>query len=134
EAAMQDTDSGVRYWGVMGVLIRGADEVTKTLSSLRKALNDVSPHVRIAAAEALGKYGPEEDLQTVLDLLIALADSEKNSSYVAIHALNAIDALGKKAAPLKEHLATLPLLDPKSPARVNREYAANLVKWLNTAL
>ena len=29
ENAMKDPDSGVRYWGVMGVLMRGADEVTK---------------------------------------------------------------------------------------------------------
>lgn len=112
EAAMQDTDSGVRYWGVMGVLIRGAEEVRKTHASLKKAMADASPHVRIAAAEALGRYGSDEDLTATLDLLIGLADSEKNNSYIAIHALNPINAFGEKATPLKERIAALSTLDP----------------------
>jgi hypothetical protein len=60
--------------------------------------------------------------------------TEKKNSYIAIHALNAIDALGKKAAPLKEQIAALPTFDPKSPARVNTEYTSNLVNWLKTSL
>jgi uncharacterized sulfatase len=134
EVAMQNSDPGVRYWGVMGVLIRGEDEVKRTRASLQKAMTDSSPHVRIAAAEALARYGSEQDLQSALALLIGLADSEKNTSYVAIHGLNAIDALGKKAAPLKERIAALSTVDPKSPARVNSEYAKNLVNWLQTTL
>jgi uncharacterized sulfatase len=134
EVAMQNSDPGVRYWGVMGVLIRGEDEVKRTHASLQIAMTDSSPHVRIAAAEALGRYGPDQDLQPALALLIGLADSEKNTSYVAIHALNAIDALGKKASPLKERIAALSTVDPKSPTRVNSEYAKNLVNWLQTTL
>lgn len=134
QKAMADPDCGVRYWGTMGALIRGAEEVTKTQASLRKAMKDQSPHVRIAAAEALGRYGLEEDLQSALDLLIGLADSEKNNSYIAIHALNAITALGKKAAPLKQQIAALTLVDPKSPSRVNQEYAVKAVNWLKATL
>ncbi len=133
-AAMQDADSGVRYWGVMGVLIRGEEEVKNAHASLEKAMADASPHVRIAAAEALGRYGTGADLKSALTLLIGLADSEKNNSYVAIHALNAIDALGRKAAPLKGQLAALSTVDPKSPARVNTEYTKKLVSWLQTTL
>jgi hypothetical protein len=51
-----------------------------------------------------------------------------------LHALNAIDALGKKAAPLKEQIAALPAVDPKSPARVNTEYTTKLVDWLRATL
>jgi uncharacterized sulfatase len=134
QTAIEDADGGVRYWGVMGVLIRGAEEVKKTRTSLAKAIADTSPHVRIAAAEALGKHGSEKDLESALALLIGLADSEKNNSYVAIHALNAIDALGKKATPLKPRIAALATVDPKSPARVNTEYTKNLVNWLETTL
>lgn len=132
--AMQDPDSGVRYWGVMGVLMRGGEEVTKTSAELRKVLHDRSPSVRIAAAEALGRYGTQEDVDSVLPLLIKLADSVENGSYVAMQALNAIDALGKKAAPLREQLKNLPMADPKSPARVNREYTTNLVTRLKQTL
>jgi uncharacterized sulfatase len=134
ETAMHDPDAGVRYWGAMGVLIRGAAEVQKTHGSLQDALKDTSPHVRIAAAEALGKYGSGDDLKTALDVLIGLADSVKNSSYIAMHALNALDALGKKAAPLKDRLRSLTTIDPKSPARVNQEYTTRLVSRLQSNL
>jgi HEAT repeat protein len=97
-------------------------------------MTDASPHVRIAAAEALGKHGSDEDLKVALSVLIGLADSEKNNSYVAVHALNAIDALGKKAASLKAQVAALSTVDPKSPTRVNEEYTTRLVAWLKTTL
>ena len=106
----------------------------KTRGALRKALTDVSPHVRIAVAEALGRYGSEADLNSALAILIGLADSERNNSYIAVHALNAIDAFGKRAAPLKDQIAALPTVDPKSPDRVSREYARKLVSWLTTNL
>ncbi|HWR53163.1 MAG TPA: sulfatase-like hydrolase/transferase [Bryobacteraceae bacterium] len=128
--AMQDPDGGVRYWGVMGALMRGAEEVASLHAGLSKALEDASPSVRIASAEALGRYGKEEDLEKVLPLLIELADPVKNGSYVAMHALNAIEALGKKAASLKEQLKALPTADPNSPARVRSEYTTNLVRRL----
>jgi uncharacterized sulfatase len=132
--AMQDTDSGVRYWGVMGVLMRGADETKSAHAELKKALDDASPGVRVAAAEALGRYGSEDDLKIVMPLLLKLANSEESNSFVAIHALNAIDAIGKKAAPWKDQIAALPLVDPGSPARVNREYTTNLVNRLKETL
>ena len=134
EAALQDPDSGVRYWGAMGILIRGTEEVKRSHAALRKALADDSPYVRIAAAEALGKYGSAEDIDAALALLVGLADSEKNNSYIAIQALNALDALGKKAAPWKARIAVLATVDPKSPARVNKEYTTRLVDWLKTTL
>lgn len=134
EAAIKDRDAGVRYWGVMGVLIRGKEEAEKCQAALKTAMADASPHVRIAAAEALGKYGSAGDLSAALSLLIDFADSVKHNSYIALHALNAIDALGKKAAPFKDRIAALPTVDPKSPARVNREYTTNLVNRLKETL
>ena len=130
ENAMKDPDSGVRYWGVMGVLMRGGEEVKAAHAALEKALTDSSPHIRIAAAEALGRYGTAKDIQIVLPLLVRLADSSLNNSYVAIQALNAIDAIGKTAAPWKAEIAKLPAVDPKSPARVNSEYTQKLLDRL----
>jgi hypothetical protein len=132
--AMQDPDSGIRYWGVMGILIRGAGEVKKAHADLKKALDDATPSVRVAACEALGRYGSEDDLKTVMPFLLKLANSAESNSFVAIHALNAIDALGKKAAPWKAQIAALPLVDPKSPERVNREYTTRLVDRLKQTL
>jgi HEAT repeat protein len=90
--------------------------------------------VRVAACEALGRYGTEEDLKTVMPLLLKLANSSESNSFVAIHALNAISAIGKKAAPWKNEIVALPLVDPKSPARVNKEYTTNLVNRLKQTL
>jgi arylsulfatase A-like enzyme len=132
--AMQDPDSGVRYWGATGVLIRGAEEVHKARAALLNALQDPSPSVRIAAAEALARYGAADDLKTALPVLIQLADSAANNSWVAIQALNAIDAIGKKASPWKEQITAVSTFDPKSPDRVNRQYATNLVNWLKQSL
>ncbi len=129
--ALEDADSGVRYWGAMGVLMRGEAAVKALHAALTKALDDAAPSVRIAAAEALGRYGTGADLAKVLPSLLGLADSVKNGSYVALQSLNAIAALGKKAAPLKDKLKTLPAVDPNSPARVNKEYTTNLLKYLN---
>ena len=71
---------------------------------------------------------------TFISFRKSLAGQQWTNSYIAVHSLNAIDALGKKAVPLKERIAALPVHDPKSPARVNQEYTAKLVKWLGTTL
>ncbi|MCC7174828.1 MAG: sulfatase-like hydrolase/transferase [Bryobacterales bacterium] len=132
--ALEDSDAGVRYWGAMGALMRGEAAVKAMHDALVKAMADASPSVRIAAAEALGRYGDEGDLAPALEALIQLADSVKNGSYCALQALNAIDALGPKAAPLKDRLKTLPAVDPNSPARVNKEYTARLLERLGRTL
>lgn len=134
ETFMKDPDNAIRYWGVMGVLMRGKDEVSKLQTQLRVGLTDSSAHVRIAAAEALGLHGTEEDLQTVVPLLLELANAPKHGSYAAIHALNAIDALGSKAAPWKARIMAVPTVDPVSPERVRTEYTANLIKRMSQTL
>ncbi len=124
--AMSDPDAGVRYWGAMGALMRGAAEVQAMRPALMLALSDKSPSVQIAAGEALGKHGNAEDLAPVLSTLIKLANPAENGAYVSMQALNAIDSLGPKAAPLKEQLTALPNTDPKAPARVSTEYIKRL--------
>ena len=117
-AAMADPDSGVRYWGAMGVLMRGAGELKAARAAVVDALADSSPSVRIVAAEILGRYGTEEDLGRSLETLIVLANPVTNGIYLATEALNSIDSLGKKAAPLKDRLAALPMPGPNESSRV----------------
>ena len=52
-ALLDDNDSGVRYWGAVGLSALGGVEK----DALERALGDESPSVRIAAAEALLKSG-----------------------------------------------------------------------------
>jgi uncharacterized sulfatase len=104
-----DSDSAVRYWALMGVLMRGADAAKEAHVELKKALKDPSPSVRVAAAEALGRYS--EDASEALNVLVAHADASKNSLFVALRALNAIDYLGAKAKPALDRIRALPSTD-----------------------
>jgi hypothetical protein len=116
---LADSDSAVRYWAAMGLLMRG------TIDGLRKALSDSSPYVRAVAAEALGRYGGVAELKQSLEVLMELAPADKNGAYVSLLALNALEALGSKAAPIKEALKKLELEDKASLARA-RVYGKTL--------
>lgn len=126
--AMQDADAGVRYWGAMGVLMRGAAEVKSAHAALTKVLDDSSPSVRIAAAEALGRFGSDDDLDKALQVLMNLSNCVDSGAYVAIQALNAIDALGDKAAKVREQVKALPKTDPNAPERVRTEYTTRMIE------
>ena len=121
-----DDDSAVRYWSVMGLLMWQEQGVAGGRDALRRALtNDPSPSVRIAAAEALGRYGKAEDLDLALTTLAELSRPDAGNYYVALQALGAIDALGGKAAPLADHLSSLPDVRQWGPPR-GEGYVQNL--------
>jgi uncharacterized sulfatase len=113
----------------MGFLMRGTKAVDAAREELRAALQDESPTVRIIAARALGQYGNEDDLALVLPVLKELAPADKNGAYASILDLNAIDALGKKAAPLLDTIKTMATKDPAAAGRADG-YVGRLVKDL----
>ena len=86
-AFLQDSDSAVRFWGVMGLLLRG----TKDGPELEAALKDSSPYVRITAAEALRRAEP----------LTELASADDHGLYVALWAANALDSIGGNMSTVK---------------------------------
>jgi arylsulfatase A-like enzyme len=118
-ASLKDPDSGVRYWAATGLLMRGTDAVNSARAELRAALTDESPSVRIAAARALGAYGNDDDLRLVLPVLESLVSPEKNGVFTSLETLGAIEALGKKAAPLLAGLRVMPSKDPNGVARTS---------------
>lgn len=113
EADAADSDSAVRYWAALGILMRGKQGVDGARAELMRALADRSPYVQIVAAEALARYGNEQDLQKVLPELVARADWAQNDVFVSLAALASLDALGEKAAPVGERIKALP---DKGPA------------------
>jgi arylsulfatase A-like enzyme len=125
--ALGDTDSAVRYWAAMGLLMRGAGALTTSRQALRSALADPSPSVRVIAAQALGQYGSPEDLDAALPVLIELAPPDTNGVYVSMLAMNALDYLDGKAAKGKSAIAAMPKLDPKADKRMSG-YVGNLVR------
>jgi hypothetical protein len=51
--------------------------------------------------------------------VFAAADPTRTSAYVGIAALNSLDALGPKAAPLIDSIRTMPTRDPRAAGRAN---------------
>lgn len=107
-AGLKDADSGVRYWTILGLVMRGKDAVVANEAVLRELLGDASPSVRIAAAEALGRYGAPTDLPRVLDTLVELASLETQDLYTSLAALNTLDQLGAATKPVLPKLKALP--------------------------
>jgi len=132
-AALGDPDSAVRYWAALGLLMRGKETVLATRTELLTALDDPSPYVRIVAAEALGRFGPRDDLPRVLKLLGELAPPEKNGVFVSMSALWAIEAIGEQARPLVPLLRTMAQHGPSPDQRFD-EYVPRLVTTLGQKL
>ena len=129
----KDDDSAVRYWAAMGLLIRGAEAVKQGRVELVAALKDKSPDVRVVAAEALARYGNADDQKAALELLVELASWEKHGNFVAVAALNALDAAGDKAKPFADAIKKLPtkgkVPDQRYAPYVPRLLEDLLAKW-----
>jgi uncharacterized sulfatase len=91
---VRDDDPAVQYWGVTGMLIRGKLINANVTTELRDSLADPSPHVRVVAAETLARYGSEADRRSAVGTLLELANGEKQGVFVAVAALNALEAAG----------------------------------------
>jgi uncharacterized sulfatase len=115
QKALQDSDSGVRFWAVIGLRLRGAPAVTSSLPGLRAALKDASTEVRVAAAQALAQFGGAQEAPAALAELSRLAPWGSNDVFVSMAALGALDALDTEK--IRPFLAeTLPKFSLKGPA------------------
>jgi uncharacterized sulfatase len=113
--AMKDEDSAVRYWGAMGVLMRGKDAVETARADLVAALEDSSPSVRAIAGEALTKYGSKEEFDKAMPALLDVAENVDTTGYAALLAVNAIDDVDGKAGVPAETIRELDkVLDKKN--------------------
>lgn len=115
---LADRDPAVRWWSTLGLVMRGEAAVRECHALLRAALEDDDACVRIATAEALGRFGDEEDVRTVMPLLVRLADARVHGPYVALMALNALDRIGEAARPWLDAIRALPEEDPRLDNRV----------------
>ena len=86
-AGLKDSDSAVRYWAVLGHIMRG--------KSAGLMPGDGSASVRAVAAEAEGCFG--RDARGAAEALLALGDASKHGVYVAMLALNGLAAMGALA-------------------------------------
>ena len=113
---LKHENAAVRYWGVMGHLIRGSADA----AALKPMLQDSSASVRIAAAEALGD----------IDTLLASANVDQKPYFEALEALNALDRLKSRLGPKKDAVLDLPAKAPKTVEKRLKEYVARLMEHI----
>jgi hypothetical protein len=130
---LSDADSAVRYWAMMGLMMRGTTTVAQAAAPLRAALNDPAPEVRIAAAEALLRFGPSTNQQELVALLVHHADWNQHNVFSAIAALNSLYRLPNSLLPPAEVLRALPTNGPASDARF-KSYVPRLLADLHEKL
>lgn len=118
-------DSGLRYWGAMGLRIQGREGVAAAREELVRALGDVNPSVQIAAAEALGLHGEPGEVAAALDVLLRWVDPARDA-FAALAAWNALDAMDERARPVAEKLAAIDPQPVNQPVERIGGYAARL--------
>ncbi len=91
---LKHADSAVRYWSALGLGVMGA-EARPAGKALREALQDSSPSVRVAAAEALCNIGGTDEALRVL-----VRELQTGIDPVVIEAATALFAVGPKAGPV----------------------------------
>jgi uncharacterized sulfatase len=144
--ALSDPHSGVRWWGAKGLRLRGGAAVGAALPELRRALDDASPSVRIAAAEALGRHGPDPDAERATRLLVSLAQGssapessgpdgrrrlpDQQAYWTALEALQAIEDISPRARAWLPSTAFSTLTVAAPVEKKLQEYAPRLLEWL----
>ncbi len=118
--SVTDPDPAVRYWAAQSFLVQ------KKAAPLTM-LMDSSPYVRVAAAEAIGRYGTEGEAKQALQTLLELASVERNSVLVSLPALIAIEYMGRRADPVKSAVAALPT-EAKGPHQRYLSYIPRVIE------
>lgn len=113
---LKHENAAVRYWAVMGHLIRGS----KDANALRPMLHDKSASVRIAAAEALGE----------IEILLTSASVLKSPYLEALEALNALDRLKSQLGTNEATVHALPDKAPNTVEKRLKEYASRLMQHI----
>jgi len=128
-----DPDSAVRYWAALGAVMRGESAVEQLRFELTEALEDPSPFVRIAAAEALGRFSSDADARKALEVLLSLSSAEEHGQFISMEALNAVDYMDERAAAAKAKVAAMPQAAPGVDGKF-RAYLPNLIKKITDDL
>lgn len=123
----------VRYWGVMGMLMRGAEAVEKHLDVVAKAMEDESPYVALVAARALATFGNEQQRSAAIEYLFEHADWKKNDVFVSIVALDSLNSIHDQ---LEGYRARIDGLSDKgvSPDGRYDSYVPRLIESLKAGL
>lgn len=118
----------VRYWGIIGALVRGEPAIRSLGGDIAKLLGDASPSVRIAAAEALANVAESQTMADRCVMALMKASNVNERPYFeAVEAMNALDRLQPKLTDAQRTAAAnLPGKAPKQVEGRLKEYIARL--------
>jgi len=89
----QDADSAIRWWGAIGLRTHAAQDASSvSAESIEKLLDDVSPNVKVVAAETLIQLGQKEKGRALL-----LEMLKHPSSMIRLRAIAAFERTGDEA-------------------------------------
>ena len=116
-AGLADADPAVRYWSALGLRLVGADAVRVAAAAAAGAAGRPRPCARVAAADALARYGDAGQRRESLAALLATADYRRDGNHAAMLALDVIVALGPLADPIRAEAAAVPEPGKDVPAQ-----------------
>jgi hypothetical protein len=126
----KDPNETVRYWAAVGCCVRGssAKDATAAMEALSK---DPSAAVRIAADEALVRFGQRDKLHPLVDEMA----NEKGDPLLAVNTLEALGDLAKPAASeiaarVKAGLPAVGKMDGERGASYTERASASLLQML----
>lgn len=126
-ALLDSPQASIRYWGLQGYLTQGEKAIRAHAPKIETLLADVSPSVRVAAAETLLSAAEAANVrERCLSTLLDCADMDKQPYFAAIEAVNVIDRWQDKLAPWKDQIAALPATAPSTVSPRLKEYIARL--------
>jgi hypothetical protein len=121
---LTDDEPAVRWWAATGLVALGNDARVAE-AALKSALQDSSPLVRIAAAEALCNQGH------VATMLPVLAQAMKDPTpHVRLRAMAVLDRLGDQARPALAAIRSASMNQAPYPA----EYLNRMIKYVSARL
>jgi N-sulfoglucosamine sulfohydrolase len=115
-------DAAVRWWGALGLVALGSS-AAPAKSALLAALEDASPDVRIAAAEALVPLGETDRALAVIETALRADDI-----FGRFSALNVACRLGRVARPLLPAIHAAKLVVPTQKDMT--DYVGRMVEYL----
>ena len=122
---VKHSDSGIRYWGITGLLILGED-ARSAIPLLAEAVEDPYPAVAAAASEALYRLGEKEPALKTLRRILVESD-EMGRCY----AMNVVDCTGIETPEIQQAVIDFVANQPNAGRnRYDFRMARSLVvKW-----
>ncbi len=116
----EDDDPAIRYWAVLGTLIRGEEGHRNAADQILAALDDDNPNVQVAAAQTKVSYGTPEERDIAVERLLDLVPADKINAFVSIAALNILADLSEDYGDqIRAVLSDMEVIDANLPDRPN---------------